>query len=114
MSNLNVFHFWYWWKWTINSKVNILNLFGNEIKFNNLNYELRSIICFINRNHFSTFIWKLDSPYIALFENKFDKEWYYYHDGGIDNDIIKPIDSIEILYSKIYAYPYIFIYNKKD
>ena len=75
-----------------NSKEKILNLFGSEIIFNNLNYELRLIICFKNRNHFSTFIWKLNSPYIALFENKFDKDLHYYHDGGMDNGIIKPID----------------------
>lgn len=57
-----------------NSKEKILNLFGSEINFNNLNYELRSNICFKNRNHLSTFIWKLVSPYIALFENQFDKD----------------------------------------
>ena len=85
-----------------------------EINFNNLNYELRSILCFRNRNNFSTFFGKLDSPYIAFFENQFDKDLHYYHDGRMDNDIIKPIDSIDILYSKIYAYPYIFIYNKKE
>ena len=60
------------------SKENIIKLFGSEINFNNLNYELRSIICFKNRNHFSTFIRKLDSPYIALFENQFDKDLHYY------------------------------------
>lgn len=72
-------------------KEKTLNLFDSEINLNNVNYELRSIICFKNRNHFSTFIWKLDSPYVSLFENKFNKNLHYYHDGGMDNGTISYI-----------------------
>ena len=95
-------------------KDNILNIFTEEIVFDSNIYSLSSIICFKNRNHFTTFIWKLDSWFLDLFENKFNTEFHYYHDGGVNSGIIHPIDSINLLYNKLYAYPYIFIYKKKE
>ena len=95
-------------------KNNILEIFTEEIIFDNNIYALSSIICFKDNNHFATFIWKLDSSFLDLFENKFNNDLHYYHDGGMDRGIILPIDSIDLLYNKYYAYPYIFIYNKKE
>ena len=91
-------------------KNNILDIFTEEIIFDNNIYALRSIICLKDNNHFTTFIWKLDSSFLDLFENKFNNDLHFY-DGGMDRGIIHPIDSIDLLYDKYYAYPYIFIYN---
>ena len=41
-------------------KTNILDIFTEEIIFDNNIYALRSIIFFKDSNHFTTFIWKLD------------------------------------------------------
>ena len=91
---------------------NIMKIFKYNIEIDNNKYELISIICYKNKNHFTCYINKVADNFDYYFDNKIDKDLKYYHDGCNENGLIKTIDSINDLYNIYKAYPYIFVYKK--
>ena len=97
---------------------NILNIFKDEIKIdikeNNINqikYEFISTICYKNENHFTIGFQKIAQN---ISNNKLKNDVFYYHDGIEKNGIIQEIKDVNELYILKNAYPYLFIYEKKD
>ena len=91
---------------------NIKKIFKYNIEIDNIKYELISIICYKNQNHFTCYINKIAENFDYQLDNAIDKDIKYYHDGCNDNGIIKPINSIDDIYNLYKAYPYIFVYQK--